>query len=312
MSAMLLLFGVNSSGQTIGKATVPEEALKATILIEKRVVIPKTNFVHVENLVDAIQLQGTNLAHVPATGFHVRQSIQETNYVPLGSGVLLSWTNRFFVATASHVIPSNEDVFFAIPQRGCGSVRHASHLETRFSSKLGWVRSTNADLALTTIYFNVDADDVKTVPLETFSATYEKVSVGDDVFVAGFPASIVDISDPTLRVIRNGVIAGKVGNGMLLLDAFTYPGNSGGPVFWKPTMGFDMMGVKVPGQPVCLVGLVLYSHQYREEGVSRATGRTLITLESNSGLSDIVSTSRILELLEYPEVKEALARWSKM
>jgi Trypsin-like peptidase domain len=239
----------------------------------------------------------------------VLRRLTKTNFLPVGSGVLVAWTNRYFIVTAGHVVPPDEDVFFRIPWKNGAPPAHRSHKEISRSSGMNWLRCTNADLALTTIYLNPEIDDVKVAQMERLAATYENVAVGDEVFVAGYPSSIISVADPGVHVIRNGIVSAKLGNGRILIDAFTFPGNSGGPVFWKPAMGWPFSQPKIEGRPPSLVGIFIQYHVYNESAVSQSTGRQRVTFESNSGLTEIVSTSRILEMLKYAYVRDAIARW---
>jgi S1-C subfamily serine protease len=240
----------------------------------------------------------------------------ETNYFPLGSGVLVmkdAKEQHVFIVTAGHVIPPDGDVFFRVAAKNGSDPKHySSKLATQITG-LDWIRSTNADLAVMPMCFDAEEADLQVMGLGENAATYDQVAIGDEVFVAGYPSSVASVSDAAVHIIRNGVVASKSGNAMLLIDAFTFPGNSGGPVFWKPSMGFDVAGVspKIPARGANLIGIVLAYHPYREQAISAVTGRERIIFESNSGLTDVVSTSRILELLAYPQVQEALARWNR-
>ena len=61
---------------------------------------------------------------------------------------------------------------------------------------------------------------------------------------------------------------------MILIDTTTFPGNSGGPVFWKPTMGLNIYGNQMgQGRLASLVGLALYSPLFTEGAVSPSSGR---------------------------------------
>ena len=299
----------NNYAQQVGTGAIPEEVLKATIMIERAELLPVTKYEAPSNILAVIERQGSNAAVVGPKNLVTEVKSQELRFPPIGSGVLVSISNRFFVVTAGHVISPDENVFYRIPQKNNQLPQHRPHKAIMQSTGLGWVRCTNADVAVTSINLNIETDDVKVMPLENFSATYDKVSVGDDVFVAGYPSSVVNIGDPAMHIIRSGIVASKFGDKRLLIDVFTFPGDSGGPVFWKPSVGLSgFPGIK-PRTP-SLVGVIITSPLYSEGAVSPVSGRTRITFESNSGLTEIVSASRILELFDYPEVKVSFARWN--
>ena len=138
--------------------------------------------------------------------------------------------------TAGHVIPPDENVYFRVLKTNKEVTTHYSHAQDKGRTGLGWIRSTNADVAITTNSLVAEQDDVKCVDLVSLSATYDQVSIGDEVVVVGYPAIIADIQKPDVHIIRHGMVSSKLGNDMILVDAFTFPGNSGGPVFWKPSL----------------------------------------------------------------------------
>ena len=295
------LLPLNGMGQTLGTAKAPADLLKATLLVESAETKTSTKYlpfgVYRQEGEKTIQISPTNLV-VP-----VEQP--ETIFHGIGSGVLLTISNVNLFATAKHVVQQNEDVFFRIPQKAGGTPDHRPHHQMKVRSGTGWLYSTNADVALTILFINLETDDVSFIPLDILAAKYERVSVGDDVFVSGFPSSVMELDAPALR---GGMVSSKLPDAMILIDAFTFPGNSGGPVFWKPTMGLNIYGNKVgEGRLPCLIGLALYSPMYSEGAISPSSGRTRVVFESNSGFTKIVSASRILEMLDYPETKKALA-----
>jgi len=288
-------------GQSLGTAKVPEDLLKATLQLEIAQTRTNTKYfpygIFKEEGGKVIQVSPTNL---------VAQVFQpETIFLPAGSGVLMSHSNVNVFATAKHVVEKNEDVFFRIPQKNTNMPEHRPHREMKARSGVGWIYSTNADVAVTVLIINPTTDDIRFIPLE-MAAKYESVSVGDDIFVSGFPSSVIELEAPALR---SGIVSSKLGDKMILIDALTFPGNSGGPVFWKPTMGLNLFGNQIgEGRYPSLVGLALYSPLFSEGAVSPQSGRTRIVFEANSGYTHVVSASRILEVLEYPEAKDAIDR----
>jgi hypothetical protein len=307
--AVCLYVAHSSYAQQVGIARIPEEALKATIMIERMEIVPVTRYQQPPNVLAVIERQGTNAAIVAPKNLFTEVKSEEVKFPPLGSGVLVSFSSRCFVVTAGHVVPPDETVYYRIPQKNAQPPQHRPHKAICQITGLGWIRCTNADVAVTSINLNDATDDVKIMPLQDCSAAYENVSIGDDIFVAGYPSSVINVDDPAMHIIRSGIIASKFGDKRLLIDAFTFPGDSGGPVFWKPSVGLAMFPDVKP-RPPSLVGVVITSPLYSEGAVSPVSGRTRITFESNAGLTEVVSVSRILEVMNYPEVSKAIARWN--
>lgn len=259
---------------------------------------------------------------LPKTSIVIEIKHGET-YDPIGSGVLVSLKTgegeAVFLVTANHVIPSTGEVFFRIPDKK-GEPHHHSHAGDAKVFHLDWARSAPDDIAATRMTW-ADADDIKAVGLMTQSAIYEDVAVGDDIFVIGCPSSVVRAEIPILNMhlpiinaVRHGIVSAKLDNECLLIDAFVFPGNSGGPVYWKPYSGLEfeskglvtITGPKIKGREPSLIGIVLAYAPYEDVATSLQTGKPRSISEANSGLAVIVSASRIRALFKSKEIQDAL------
>jgi S1-C subfamily serine protease len=250
---------------------------------------------------------------VPGTPYFTTNTVEEIVYHVIGSGVVVGYSGMVFVVTAEHVIPPDGNVYFRVPQKGGGEPAHYSHTNVVSQTGLDWVRSKDDDLALT--FFGhgpEDRDEFAHVPSENLFATYDETSVGDDVFVLGYPSSVTYAFDPALHVVRNGIVAAKLGNGRILVDAFLFPGNSGGPVFWKPSTGLSIQNQPLlKGRSSSLVGIVSQTLSYSDVATSLQTKRPRVSFEENSGLAVVISASRIRALLGHTSVQDAVRRWQK-
>jgi hypothetical protein len=130
--------------------------------------------------------------------------------------------------------------------------------------------------------------------------TAEGYSEGDHVFVLGFPFGDVG-GTRSYVVARSGVIA-RIRDTLsgarrdFLLDVPTFPGNSGGPVVSEPGI-MSIQGTRAHNAAV-LVGITSSSVYYRDEAVSKQTGRTRIIFEENSGLSNVFPVDYIEEAVQ--------------
>ncbi len=300
----VVLVPVAALSQTMGTAKVPEDLLKATLLIETAET--KTNTVYVPSGLSVITTQGGSPIQITPTNLVVQAQQSQTIFHGVGSGVLLTKSNVNLFVTARHVVQSNEGVFFRIPQKSGTPADHRPFVLMKQVSGTGWIYSTNADVALTVLVINPATDDVSFIPLDIAAQPYSTISVGDEILVSGHPSSVIELDGPALRP---GIVSSKLQDQMILISVLTLPGDSGGPVFWKPTVGLNIFGNQLgEGRVAGLIGLVLYSPLSIEPAVSPMSGRARIFFEGNSGLTKIVSTSRILELLDYPETNAAMAR----
>lgn len=113
------------------------------------------------------------------------------------------------------------------------------------------------------------------------------VCEGDIAYVLGFPMALVG-ERRNLVIVRGGTIArirdtlANV-NPEFLVDAFVFPGNSGGPVISAPQSD-AIKGTKTQNA-ANLIGVVKSYVPYRDVAVSQQTGNVRVIFEENSGLT---------------------------
>ena len=130
------------------------------------------------------------------------------------------------------------------------------------------------------------------------------VSAGDGVFVLGFPMNLAGVQRNYV-IVRQGCIA-RV-NEMLdgasqtfLLDAFIFPGNSGGPVLLRPEIT-SIEGTP-PQRTSYLIGIVRAYQPYTDFAISPQTKHVRVAFEENSGLAEVLPTDFI---------DETISAWAK-
>lgn len=153
--------------------------------------------------------------------------------------------------------------------------------------------------------------------LEQMQAT--GVDEGSLVYALGFPMDLVDpIKVPICRLgcisrITDAFLL-KKGTPIFLVDAQTFPGNSGGPIVSRPEY------MSINGTPnntsSNLIGILSAYIPYRETLYSRQTGRDRMIQEENSGLTIVHPVDRIKEVVELEwarvENQKALINTSKI
>lgn len=127
------------------------------------------------------------------------------------------------------------------------------------------------------------------------------VNEGSLVYALGFPMNLVDpIKVPICRLgcisrVTDAFLL-KKGTPIFLVDAQTFPGNSGGPIVSRPEH------ISIDGTPsnTCanLIGILSAYIPYRETLYSRQTGRDRMIQEENSGLTIVHPVDRIKEVVE--------------
>jgi hypothetical protein len=115
------------------------------------------------------------------------------------------------------------------------------------------------------------------------------VTEGDFAYVLGFPMGLVG-EHRNAVIVRSGTLA-RVrdllarSSKIFLVDAFVFPGNSGGPVVLKPE-ALAIEGTKPQVAPY-LIGIVQAYVPYQDVAVSAQTGRPRVIFEENAGLAAV-------------------------
>ena len=127
---------------------------------------------------------------------------------------------------------------------------------------------------------------------------------GSLVFALGFPMNLVD-QDRQYPICRLGCIS-RISNAFdvenavdFLVDAQTFPGNSGGPIISRAECATSK-------QKMGLLGILMAYIPYQEALYSRQTGRQRSTMEENSGLTVVHPVDRILEVVKFEQTRISL------
>lgn len=107
---------------------------------------------------------------------------------------------------------------------------------------------------------------------------------GDEVYTLGFQLGLAG-DERNYVIVRQGIVARlrdwfDQRSNTVLIDAFVYPGNSGGPVITKPTM-FSYVETRPHTK---LMGMVSAYVPYQDFARSDQTGRVVAVSTENSGL----------------------------
>ena len=165
-----------------------------------------------------------------------------------------------------------------------------------------WFLSKNADVACLFAAFK-SSSDIKSIPAK-FILDNSNIRDGAPVVVPGFPMGIRSekYSNP---IVRSGNIA-SCDSLNTIIDAFVFPGNSGGPVIYVPYVKVDDKTLKSSFlNSQMLIGIVSSYIPYVDVAVSMQTKRPRITFEENTGLCNVVPGYKIIELLNREDVLDA-------
>lgn len=227
---------------------------------------------------------------------------------PIGTGFLLETPNKHIaLITAKHVVYENEgkgpllqNIAYRLNRTDGKSILIPDEVATA-QLKSGWFHSETNDVACRLIV-REDISDFVTIPYSLFLPTRQMES-GAPLFIIGFPLGLRSDQYAT-PIVRRASIA-RVDQDMLIVDGFVYPGNSGGPVIYEPTLQLGKGFTTPILQGEWFVGMVLSEISYVEPAISLQTKRPRVTFEQNSGLSNVLPADKILELLRVPEFVKA-------
>jgi S1-C subfamily serine protease len=165
-----------------------------------------------------------------------------------------------------------------------------------------------ADIAVIPINFNLLKEHAMQVAFfhsDEHVASTEKmnelgITEGDFAYVLGFPMGLIGGQRNTV-VVRSGSIARirdalTKANQTFLVDAFVFPGNSGGPVVSKPE-ALSIEGTKSQNAAY-LIGIVQSYVPYQDLAVSLQTKRPRVVFEENSGLAAVHPVDLIEETVQ--------------
>ncbi len=125
------------------------------------------------------------------------------------------------------------------------------------------------------------------------------VSTGDGIFILGFPLGIRGKAQ-NYAVVKGGIIARfdteLLNDHYFYIDSTAYPGNSGGPVIYKPEL-VSIQGTKAVGKS-SLMGVVSKGVSFTERAISEQTGQPRIIFEEQSGLVMVVPMDSVNEVID--------------
>lgn len=237
------------------------------------------------------------------------------------TGFLVRIQNIFHLVTAKHVVinPENDNfidggmlVYFNLKNGTIGS-HPIDGIKEHFS--VSWIFHKNKDVDIALIPFGLDAenDDVKTISDHMF-LTGDRLCEIYDVFFLSYQPGIQS-RERISPVIRSGTISLINDDKTFFIDAFAFPGNSGSPVFLKPSpIRFDEGSIAIGGDPIGgkFIGVIGAYLPYQEIAISSQTGRPRVVFEENTGLARVWSYSFIKEITELDVFQQQISKMTQL
>jgi len=217
-----------------------------------------------------------------------------------------------YLVTNRHVLSNHSQIVVRLnAQNVGGSVREfALHLKDDNGQDL-WFSHPDATVDVSVLHVNGAYLREQGLQSSFFAAdrdTADKakmkdigLAIGNDVFVLGFPMGISGTEKRNYAIARHGNIARiddvLESNGTsFLIDAFVFPGNSGGPIVSVPNLN-AIEGTKRQDHAY-LIGMVKGYVPYQDVLVSKQTGEARMISEENSGLAEVIPMDSINETIE--------------
>lgn len=234
--------------------------------------------------------------------------------IPIGTGFIVETANKHLVLiTAKHVVadpadstrPVNDNLVYRINQQE-GSAYLLKDLQLEEKGYGKWFLSKTHDVACRFIELEAISKHRIITP-DKFLPTIQ-LHTGANLLVLGFPMGLRSEAHPN-PIARKGMVA-RADKDDLLVDAFVFPGNSGGPVLYEPPIKIQGKGLITSPfiNEEHLVGLVTGFLPYRETAISQHTKRPRVVFEENSGLAKIVPADAIKELMNRDDVTKLDSR----
>ena len=194
--------------------------------------------------------------------------------------------------------PANDFPFQIKDEKGLIQFSFHPNLQTDIvavSLNLDFLKSSNSSFD----FYDLEKDVYTLEQMEK-----DQLHEGSLVFALGFPMNLVD-QDRQYPICRLGCIS-RISNAFdvenavdFLVDAQTFPGNSGGPIISRAECATSK-------QKMGLLGIVRAYIPYQEALYSMQTGRQRSMMEENSGLTVVHPVDRILEVVKYEQERITL------
>jgi len=248
------------------------------------------------------------------------------NFYPLATGFLAGFLSGeknedgkdlfwVFLITNRHVFRNKNSVWLRFNKVEGGSKKYELNLLNETGNEI-WSTHPNPNVDVAVIMLNAkklgeDKVMFNWIPEDLFAFRKQikelKITQGDEIFVLGFPMGIAG-EEKNYAILRGGIIA-RLDDEIIdktnsfLIDAFVFPGNSGGPVILKPSM-ISIQGT-TPVNKAYLLGVVNGYLPYEESAFSlRDLSKPRINFTENSGLASVVPLDYVKEIIDLLLPKE--------
>jgi len=233
-------------------------------------------------------------------------------FVSVGTGFITEHETFNILITCKHVVFDNEqktflpNLFASFNQKD-GTLGRRSLETLKKELKIDWFfhKEPNVDLAIMPFGIDQEKDDIKRMGKDLYEKV-EEIAEGEEIFFLGFPALGIKMEKNIRPIVRAGIIALIQDDKTFLIDANVFPGNSGSPVFLKPSVMDFQTNTLGQIRPAKFIGIINSYLPYHDVAISPQTKRPRIVFEENSGLANVYSTSFIDDMFSSDEFKKKI------
>lgn len=215
-----------------------------------------------------------------------------------------------FIVTNKHVLENQGSLVVRFNPRTSRQARDYGIPLFQRNGKPLWKGNPDPETDVAAIGIDADFLNREEIRYDFFQSNHHTMSLagmsdtgvaeGDFVYVLGFPLGIV-APDRLYVIARSGCIARlrdtlEGDSKDFLIDAMIFPGNSGGPVIYKPEI-ISIEGTRSVSKP-CVLGIVSGYLTYKETALSQQSGQPCVVFEENSGLAVVVPMDLVMETID--------------
>lgn len=156
----------------------------------------------------------------------------------MGTGVLVDYDDLAIIVTTKHIIEklSEFEDYYFFNNSIDGKIVLKSFQWIKNLVKRDWIYHSDPqiDLAINFFPFNPKIDLIKIIPRKLYAEQTE-IEIGAEAYVLGYPYGIAS-TNSVIPIARRALIAGRSIEGHYFVDAAIFKGNSGGPIFLRPSV----------------------------------------------------------------------------
>lgn len=186
--------------------------------------------------------------------FSIKLKNDQNIYLPHGSGFYIRYDNVPYAITARHVVQSKnyidnkiiwdsliKPLFIRSHSKSDYINENDIHKniaflnDNKYNNLYFFHENASIDAAIFPAFFKTDISEVSIQLPYRYIQRNELVLTGEDVHIFGFPGPYGLAKGES--VVRSGTVCFKLNKNLYLLDANTWPGDSGGMVISKPYFG---------------------------------------------------------------------------